>query len=366
MRVAHLILLAIVASLVCQSPAFAQVDFRKLRKDAQLRQDVRDAIDKKVDADHKNGQQGRDVAMEIVDATTEQVSLLNEFLDQWQKDVEPLLRDDTGRRIAGNAELRNSFRTVYQELADEYANARSQDSAADQLCRETRKFLKNHNDDESTYRPSYTFLRRIEIIGRELNALSRRFEPALTKVDLWTQIAQGQPPADQILDEFLEPKPSDRRAPAEIGEEQHFLRKAAYQRVAYGFSQTLTAEAGARQGAGQVETIGVMTGKLVSKRNQPTLSVTFQLIERNQNAFSGKMFLNTGDAVSNMSGRIDSDTFQCLIQASSRRLELSGTLKGDDVTGTWKSLSRDRDYGSFQISLTRIKAATDKDKKGSD
>lgn len=366
MRVAHLILIAIVASLVCQSRAYAQVDLRKLRRDAQLRQEIRDTIDKRIDADHENAEEGRDVAMKVVDATAEQVSLLNTLLDRWQKNVEPLLQDDTGRRIAGNAELRNSFRTVCRELADEYANARSQSSAADQLCRDTRKFLKNLNDDVSTYRPSYTFLRRIQDIGRELNALSRRFEPALTKVDLWTQIAQGQPPADQTLSEFFEPIPLDRRAPAEIGEEQHFLRKAAYQRVAYGFSQTLTAEAGARQGTGQVETIGVMTGKLVSKRNQPTLSVTFQLIERKQNSFSGKMFLNTGDAVSNMSGRIDGDTFQCLIQASSRRLELTGTLKGDDVTGTWKSLSRDRDYGQFQISLTRIKAATDKDEKVSD
>jgi hypothetical protein len=60
-----------------------------------------------------------------------------------------------------------------------------------------------------------------------------------------------------------------------------------------------------------------------------------------------------------MTGRIDGDVFQCVIETS-RRLELTGKLKGNNVTGTWKSHGRDRDYGSFQVDLTRIEEPADK------
>ncbi len=335
-------------------PCVCEDALTKARREAAVRKEAKEAIDALRTSDRNDGEKAREKLLIHLTVADETLTSLRSALDRWRDHVEPLLSNEAGRRIASDAELRDSFVSVYSELASEYAKAKANCRAAEQLYRETRKFLDEHNKNSTAYSPSYKFTQRLSEVFDEIELTEPKFAAAVTKFELWTQIAANRDPSENSLGDFLKPKPLDARSPSQIGRGLIAMRNLAYSKTAKEFAATLTREAGQKRGAEQVRTIGAMSGKIVSERNQPTLSVTLQIKQRERSTFSGSMFLNTGDDVSRLSGRISGDQFHCSIGASAGVLALDGTIDGDEVSGTWKSSGRGRDYGTFRFTLTRI------------
>jgi len=184
----------------------------KARREVAVRNEATEAIKELRESGRLDGERAREKVLAHLTLADQTLAALRSALDRWRDHVEPLLTSDAGRRLASDTDLRYSFVSVYSEFVSEYAEVQANCHAAEQLSRETRKFLNEHKEQQTSYTPSYDFTRRLSEVFDELESPGRKFEAAVTRIELWTQITANRDVSKYSLRDYLKPAPTDSRS----------------------------------------------------------------------------------------------------------------------------------------------------------
>lgn len=134
------------------------------------------------------------------DEATRAATDLTSELDAWQAEVDPLLENDIGRRIATNAEATGTFATVHRAPRPLKADADSYHSQIAALVQPVKTALDQQNFD---YLPGDGLAKDLDAIKSEAAAKAATLRDARKQVQALARDAQASPPASVPLREAL-------------------------------------------------------------------------------------------------------------------------------------------------------------------
>jgi hypothetical protein len=244
------------------------------------------------------------------DEATRAVADLTGELDAWQAEVDPLLENDTGRRIAANAEATGTFATVQRAPRPLKADADSYQSQIAALVQPVKTALDQQNFD---YLPGDGLAKDLDAIKSEAAAKAAKLRDARKQVQALARDAQASPPASVPLRQAmidLDTRHAQERNQA-IQQAEETARKAADAKLAELRAQAANDEAASQERKLKTE----MRRK---KAEDPTIQDRY------------KPFLAKGRFVFNQDGSGNGRTYSDIpAPASLRELREHGVLKNE-------------------------------------
>lgn len=245
------------------------------------------------------------------DEATRAVSDLTSELDAWQTEVDPLLENDIGRRIAANAEATGTFATVHRAPRPLKADADSYQSQIAALVQPVKTALDQQNFD---YLPGDGLAKDLDAIKSEAAAKASKLRDARKQVQALARDAQASPPASVPLRQAmidLDTRHAQERNQA-IQQAEETARKAADAKLAELRAQAAKDEAASQERKLKVE-------MLRKTAEDPTIQQRYQV------------FLAKGRYLFNRQDGPDPAFTDIPAPASLRRLREVGVLDNEFV-----------------------------------